>query len=217
MESKGYLITEYIDYSELNFLNESTEDGKKSLIIEGPFIQSEIKNRNKRIYRQYLVEREVKKLNETAIKECRSWMELDHPTTHNVSLKNACGLITELKMDGKDAIGKAKVMDSVNGRILRSCFEVGGKPGVSTRGVGTVSGSYVNEDWNLITIDAVASPSAPDGFVNGILESKEFIISDDVIVERAVEHLQEQVDRKYDSKVSLAYYLEFLNNIRKGF
>jgi len=211
------LITEYIDYSNLDFLTESDENGKKSLMIQGPFIQSEIRNNNKRIYKKQIVEREVNAINESAIKEGRAWMGLDHPEKPTVTLKDACAILKVLKMDGNDAFGKAKVLEEhPNGRILKTCID-NGKPGVSTRGIGTVDKSTgcVNEDWKLITIDCVGSPSAPKAFIEGILESKEYIIGDSGdYVEIAVNQLQEQVDRDFSSKAVLGYMLNFINNIK---
>lgn len=212
------LITEYIDYSNLNIISE-TVDGKKSYMIEGPYLQSEIENKNKRKYSRTIVEREVIKFNQGPIKEGRSWMELDHPPSPTISLKNACGLIKELTMNGNDAIGKSKLIDTPNGRIASVCLESGGKLGVSSRGVGTIDkfSGYVNSDYSLVTVDVVANPSAPKSFVEGILESKEYIIGPDGdIVEAAVNQLQEQVDKDFSSKVILGYIYQFLNKIRNS-
>lgn len=215
MAKTGKLITEYMDHSMLSFVNESMENGKTKYMIEGPFIQTEIENKNKRFYKRSIIESAVKTFNEVVIAEGRAFMELDHPSTANITLKNTCGIIKKLEMDGNDAIGKSQLLpDTPNGRIAISILEGGGKLGVSSRGVGTLSGKYVNPDFKIVTVDVVANPSAPKGFVEGILESKEYIIDGDEIVEAAVMNLQKQVDKKYDSKAVLDYCLEFLYNIR---
>jgi len=211
------LIREDVDNHSVEILTESDDKGKKSYSITGPFIQSEIRNKNGRIYRRPLIEREVSKLNSTKIKNGQLYGEMDHPPTPTISLQKASHLITELNMVGNNGIGKAKILDTPMGRIATSILDAGGQLMVSTRGLGTLgSDNYVNEDFDLITVDIVADGSAPDSYVNGILENKEYVIENNIIVERAVENLQEKVDDKYDSDYAKLVFKEFINEIKQN-
>jgi len=182
------LITEDVDYQELEILLEQDEkSGKKSYTISGPFIQAEVRNKNKRIYRKVLAEREVSKFTNTKIKQNRAWGELDHPPSPIVSLKTASHMITEINMVENNGMGKAKILDTPMGRIAHTILDSGGQLMVSTRGLGSLDNQgYVNNDFELITVDIVADGSAPDSYVDGILENREFIIQNDSIDRKSV-------------------------------
>lgn len=210
------LLMEYTSMEDLQVLTEDTEDSKKVYKIKGPFLQSEIKNRNGRIYSKTILEREVGKFQDK-IKSKRALGELDHPPSPTVNLDRVSHLIEDLKMEDKNGVGIAKLLDTPKGAIAQTLVKEGILLGVSTRGVGTLKGDKVNEDYKLITIDIVADPSAPNAFVDGILENKEFIITEGgQIVEKAVEKLEDHI-KKYGSKEIREAMSEFLNNIRKDF
>lgn len=211
------LITELIDYQDLEIIKEVNEEKKfKGYKIQGPYLQAEIVNKNNRRYSKQLVEREVSKLNKTKIKENRAYGETDHPPTPTVSLKNASHLIESLVMDGNNAIGCSKVLDTPMGRIITTILDASGTIMMSSRGLGTLKGQDVQKDYSLITVDAVSDGSGPDTFVEGILENKEYIIGDDGnIVEVAIENMKKKVNKKYNSHIAFLYLKEFLDEIRK--
>ncbi len=209
------LITENIHFNDLEVLKEESENGKKKYKIKGKYLQSEVLNKNKRKYPRPIVEREVAKLNKEKINENRAYGELDHPPTPTVSVKNASHLIRSLEMNGNDAIGVSEVLDTPSGRIVTSILDAGGKLMMSSRGLGSLKGSIVSDNFVLVTTDIVSDGSAPDSYLEGILESKEFIIGNDGnIVEEAIENLQNKVDKKYNNKLIMVYMREFLDEIR---
>jgi hypothetical protein len=216
------LLVEYLDSQSLDVLSEVNEEKKKTYRIKGPFIQSEIKNKNGRKYSKALIEREVKKINEDKISKNGLVGETDHPASPVVSLQNVSHLIESLVMDGNDAIGSAKLLDTPNGRIVAACLDGGVRMMVSTRGIGTVTESAgqdwktVNPDFKLITIDCVSDGSAPGAVVEAILEQKEWMISGQDYIEVAVDKLQEQVDTKFNSSLATMYLKQFIQSIRKG-
>lgn len=215
------LIYEDIDFNDLEIITEETKEKKKVYKIKGPYIRSEIKNKNGRTYGKMIVEREVSKLNKEKIEENRCWGNLDHPPSPVVSLKDASHIIRELKMYDKDAVGVSEILDTPMGRIASTCIEAG-QIMLSSRGLGKVlPDGMVKENWNLITIDIVSDGSTPGSYgklVEGILENTEFIIGDDgEIVETAIENLQKKVDDNYsDSFLKCLYFQEFLKEVRKN-
>jgi len=210
------LLTEFTDFNSLEVLVEGEEDKAKTYRIKGPFLQAEVKNRNGRVYSGQILTREVKMFNEEKIKKNRALGELDHPPTPTINLKEVSHRIESLVMEGNDGIGIAKLLDTPTGRIAQSLVKEGILLGVSTRGVGSLNGERVNNDYKMITIDIVADPSAPNAFVDGVLENKEFIIENDQIVEVAVEQLRKRVDQKADSGTVLKALTDFLDDIRNG-
>jgi len=194
------IITEDCDLASITneIIEESLEEGKKaekSFYITGPYLQADVKNGNGRTYPHKVLESQVKTYSETRIKDSRAMGELGHPATTEINLDRVSHLIKELKMDGKNGMGKSLVMDTPMGKIAKSLIESGVKLGVSTRGVGTLKENIVQNDFRLITVDIVADPSAPDAFVNGILESQtEWIMENGILVEKDIEELQEKLD-----------------------
>lgn len=211
------LLTEYIAISDLQILTEdvANDKAKKIYRIKGPYLQSEVKNRNGRIYGKHLCEREINTFQDKIVKR-RALGELDHPPTPTVNLNNVSHLIESLQMDGNDGIGVSKLLDTPKGLVAQILIKEGILLGVSTRGVGTLTGDLVNDDYKLITVDIVADPSAPGAFVDGILENKEYIITEGGdIVEKAVNNLENKLVKQGNSKILLSYMREFLEDIRK--
>lgn len=212
------LITEYTEGSDIKLIVES-EDGssKKKYFIEGPFIQAEAKNRNGRIYKRDTLLRECEKYTDEKISKKRSMGELDHPENPTINMDRVSHIITELKMDGDVGYGRARVLDTPMGRIAKTLIDEGIEFGVSSRGLGTVSGDIVNDNYKLVTVDIVADPSAPSAFVKGILENKTFIVSDDDSVAEAVEILTKHTDKNGTRKAqeSKNLFMEALIQVLK--
>ena len=180
------LITEmYDDYQII-----SEEDGK-NMKIQGVFMQAETKNRNGRIYPLGVLEKEVKRYNKELVEKKRAFGELGHPDGPTVNLDRVSHLIEELVPEGKNIIGKAKILDTPNGKIVKELLNAGAKLGVSSRGMGTLEKrgqtNYVKDDFFLATAgDIVADPSAPKAFVEGIMEGKEWIWDNGILKESEV-------------------------------
>ena len=182
------LITENIE--DIQILTEE-KDGKQHLYIEGVFLQSEIKNRNGRIYPFSVLEKEVGRYNEEYVSKGRALGELGHPDGPTVNLDRVSHRITSLKAEGTNFMGKARILDTPMGNIAKSLLGEGVKLGVSSRGMGSIdrqeSASYVMDDFMLATAaDIVADPSAPDAFVNGIMEGKEWVWDNGILKEQQV-------------------------------
>jgi hypothetical protein len=190
------LITENIE--DIQILSEE-KDGKKHLYIEGVFLQSEIKNRNGRIYPLSVLEKEVGRYNEEYVKTGRALGELGHPDGPTVNLDRVSHRITSLKAEGKNFVGKAQILATPMGNIARNLLEEGVKLGVSSRGMGSIdrqeSASYVMDDFMLATAaDIVADPSAPDAFVNGIMEGKEWVWDNGILKEKEIAEMKSQIN-----------------------
>ena len=219
------LLTEFIEFKDLDVVKESVEvDGeqKKQYYLKGPFLEADVLNRNGRKYMKETLVREVKKFYETKISKNRSVGELDHPPDPTVNLDRVSHVITDLQMKDNVGYGIARLLETPKGRLAKVLVDEGILLGMSTRGVGSLDGEFVKDDYNLITVDIVADPSAPSAFVEGVLENKEFIIGKDgEIVEKAIEMLQKKVDNKSNkysrkdvSKLTLQYMLEFVDTIK---
>ena len=212
------LITEV--YQELNFIVENTESGGKSLYIEGIFMETEKGNKNGRIYRKPIVEREIQRYQQL-INEKRSLGELGHPPNPTVNLNNVSHLITELKMVGDDAYGKAKILSTPMGKIAESLVSEGVKLGVSLRGLGSTKQKNgldeVQEDFHLATIDIVSDPSAPSAFVRGVMESAEWILENGswsmVQIESAQKKIKSTSKNNLD-EAKLEIFNKFLKTIK---
>jgi len=165
---------------------EDATSGEKQYFIEGIFMEADVMNGNKRIYPRTILESQVEAYNKI-ISQGMAYGELDHPSSATVTMKDVSHRITELKMDGNNVIGKAVLLDNELGRTCKSALKTGGKLAVSSRGVGTLGeGSIVNPDFRLVTVDIVSNPSAPNAFVNGILENKEYILENNVLIEHHI-------------------------------
>jgi hypothetical protein len=173
------LITEIVEDENVNFLVEEDTSGEKNYFIKGIFMQAEQKNRNGRIYPKEILTREVKKYNKNYVKANRAFGELGHPDGPVVNLERVSHMIKELKEDGNNWIGKAKILDTPYGKIVKNLIDEGAKLGVSSRGMGSLKPkkgtNVVQDDFYLATAaDIVADPSAPDAFVEGIMEGRDF-------------------------------------------
>jgi len=189
------LIREEIDSESITKQLIVEESGIKKFKIKGPFLQAEVKNKNGRIYKNETLIREVESF-QTKILRGNAYGELDHPPTPSVKGHDAAILITDLKMEGNTGIGVATVMNTTQGKNIQAMMEADGAIGISTRGLGTMTGEYVNDDFRLVTADAVIDPSAPDCYVEGILENKEYIINGDTIVEAIFAGFEKDLARK---------------------
>ena len=186
------LITEQIE--DVKLVTEGTGDDKK-LYIEGVFLQSELKNRNGRMYPFSVLEKEVNRYNEEYVKSKRALGELGHPDGPTVNLDRVSHRITSLKAEGNNFIGKAQILDTPMGKIAKSLLGEGVQLGVSSRGMGSIDkredGNGVMDDFMLATAaDIVADPSAPDAFVNGIMEGKEWVWNNGILKETKVAKYQ---------------------------
>ena len=197
------LITENIE--DIQILTEE-KDGEQHLYIEGVFLQSEIKNRNGRIYPFSVLEKEVGRYNEEYVSKGRALGELGHPDGPTVNLDRVSHRITSLKAEGTNFMGKARILDTPMGNIAKSLLGEGVKLGVSSRGMGSIdrqeSASYVMDDFMLATAaDIVADPSAPDAFVNGIMEGKEWGWDNGILKEQHVAAIKTEIDNS--SRIAL--------------
>ena len=185
------LITEAIDNVE--YIKEDNGQGGKNYKIRGVFLQSEIKNRNGRVYPKETLSKEVSRYNREFVEQKRAFGELGHPDGPTVNLERVSHMITKLYPDGNNFIGEAKVMDTPYGKIVKNLIDEGAKLGVSSRGMGSLQRgrngeAQVGNDFYLATAaDIVADPSAPDAFVEGIMEGKEWVWESGVLVEKDIE------------------------------
>lgn len=194
----------------------------KSYFIKGVFAQSEVKNRNGRIYPKSVMEREVSRYNQRYIKEGRSLGELGHPSTPAINLDRASHIIKELYPSGNDIIGKAKLMDTPCGKIAKNLIDEGVRLGVSTRGVGSLKEQngiqVVQEDFSLATIDIVADPSAPSAYVDGIFEGVEWLFDEKLgwkAVEIAENHrAMVRGPVKIDEEKAFRLFEQYLNSLK---
>jgi Prohead core protein serine protease len=197
------------------------KDGKKSLFIEGPFLVSERKNKNGRLYEYDTMKKEVSRYSDEYINKNRAFGELGHPDTPTINLDRVSHLIVGLREDGNQWIGKAKILDTPMGQIARNLIEGGAQLGVSSRGMGSLKNvngvNVVQDDFYLATAaDIVADPSAPGAFVQGIMEGKEWMLVNGVWTER--DHTQavrqvRQASQKDIEKVSLHIFENFIKKL----
>ena len=184
------LISEEVSQSE--FLVEQSDNGQKNYKIKGIFLQSNVKNRNGRVYPKDILEQEVTRYNKEFINKKRAFGELGHPDGPTVNLERVSHMITKLYPDGNNFIGEAKIMNTPYGKIVKGLIDEGAQLGVSSRGMGSLvnrgQGNIVKDDFYLATAaDIVADPSAPDAFVEGIMEGKEWVWESGVLVEKDIE------------------------------
>ena len=196
------------------------KDGKKSLFIEGPFLVSERKNKNGRLYEYNTMKKEVARYSEEYVNKNRAFGELGHPDTPSINLDRVSHMIVGLKEDGTQWIGKAKILDTPMGNIARSLIEGGGQLGVSSRGMGSLKNvngvNIVQDDFYLATAaDIVADPSAPGAFVQGIMEGKEWMLVNGVWTEADQEQSIRQIRRASSKEIEAVSLSIFENFIRK--
>ena len=194
------LITEMIEDDCIEFITEEGANGQKSHYIKGVFMQAEQKNRNGRIYPKNVLDEQVKKYVENYVDQNRAFGELGHPDGPVVNLERVSHMIKELNEEGNNWIGKAKIMDTPYGKIVKNLIDEGAKLGVSSRGMGSLKNvrgtNVVQDDFYLATAaDIVADPSAPEAFVQGVMESKEWVWDNGVIKEREFEEYKKEINR----------------------
>lgn len=196
--------------------------GKKQLYIEGVYLQSEKVNRNGRKYAKETLSREVNRYIKEKVEGNRAWGELGHPDSPNINLDRVCMRITSLKEDGNDWIGKAMVITETNhGKIVEALINSGGNLGVSSRGCGSMKKGrdgiiYVQEDFRLATAaDVVADPSAPDAFVNGIMEGKEWVWDNGVVKEVDINEIYLEVKKAKKAQLEEACLKAFKSFVDK--
>ena len=210
------LITETIENIEV--LTEQNANGKKDYKIRGIFMQAYIKNRNGRVYPVQTLAKEVKRYNEQFINKKRAFGELGHPDGPTVNLERVSHMITSLKPEGKNFVGEAKIMDTPYGKIVKNLIDEGAQLGVSSRGMGSIQGSTVGKDFYLATAaDIVADPSAPDAFVEGIMEGKEWVWDNGVLKSMEVEKNTEEIEKTRRAELAEAkasIFNDFLSKLK---
>ena len=201
----------------IEFITEEKRSGK-SYKIRGIFMQADVKNRNGRIYPMEILTKEVTKYNKNFIQQNRAFGELGHPDGPTVNLERVSHMITSLTPDGKNFIGEAKIMETPMGKIVKNLMDEGAKLGVSSRGMGSLNqkngASYVRDDFYLATAaDIVADPSAPNAFVEGIMEGKEWVWNNGSLVEAHVADLKKKFDvkkRRNEANIRALEFAKFL-------
>ena len=208
------------ELTDVEFITEAKEDGKKSYKIRGIFMQSDIKNRNGRVYPNQVLAKEVAKYNKNFIMKNRAFGELGHPDGPTVNLDRVSHKITSLAPDGKNFIGEAKIMDTPKGKIVKTLMDEECILGVSSRGMGSLEqrngANYVKDDFYLATAgDIVADPSAPNAFVEGIMEGKEWVWDNGALLESEVAELKTKFDVKKRQRQANLEALEFAKFLKR--
>jgi len=215
------LISEFNDQNVASVIVEANENGKKDYFIQGVFMQSEIKNRNGRVYPKEIMLKEVNRYRKDFIEQKRAFGELGHPEGPTINLDRVSHLITELNQDGNNFVGKAKILTTPMGNIVRNLIDDGAKLGVSSRGLGSLEqkgdAQYVKGDFQLATAaDIVADPSAPAAFVEGIMEGVEWIYENGRLrmldIEQMKEDLMKTKVHKLEEK-KLELWKRFVENL----
>jgi len=213
------LITETIE--DVNFLTESDEKGNKIYFIEGCFMQSDTLNRNKRLYPQNILLNEISRYEKEYVKNNRAFGELNHPSGPTVNLDRVSHIIKEFKVFGKDVYGKAKILSTPTGEIVKNLIAEGAKLGVSSRGMGSLKQrngyNEVQNDFMLTAVDIVADPSAPGDFVNGIIEGKEWIWNNGILEEKEISQYEKELRAVSSVKLQqkgLKLFEDFLNKLK---
>ena len=192
------LISEFNNYSVSPIIIEENDKGQKEYFIEGVFMQAEIKNRNGRVYPKEVMQKEVKRYNKEFVEQDRAFGELGHPEGPPINLDKVSHMITKLEEDGNNYVGRAKILSTPNGQIVRNLIDDGAKLGVSSRGLGSLEqkggAQYVKDDFQLATAgDIVADPSAPEAFVNGIMEGVEWIYQHGKLTAQEIDEMHTEI------------------------
>ena len=214
------LISEHIEQDTDYLIEQDEKTGNKNYKIKGIFMQADIKNRNGRIYPMEVLQKEVKRYNKQYINEKSAFGELGHPDGPTVNLERASHMITALYPDGKNFIGEAKILGTPMGEIVKSLMDDGAKLGVSSRGMGSLDqkngANYVRNDFYLATAaDIVADPSAPNAFVEGIMEGKEWGWNNGLIKEADIAQMKDNIEENHAKRNAKADALEFAKFLQK--
>lgn len=212
------LITETIE--DIRTIVESNEGGGKNYFITGVMMEAGVVNRNKRMYNENILKKECKRYITEYVNKNRALGELNHPSGPTVNLDRVSHMIVNLNESGNQILGKAKVLDTPMGKIVKSLIDEGAQLGVSSRGMGSLKSqggvNIVQEDFTLAAIDIVADPSAPNAFVNGILEGKEWIWENGLLVEKQIAAYEKQLKKTPRRKLeenALKLFKDFLGNL----
>jgi len=212
------LIAEYND-SNLEVIEEKV-NGKKTLCIEGIFMQADSKNRNGRIYEKSILENAVNKYVKDQVSQGRAVGELNNPEGPTINLDTVSHKITELRFEGSDVIGKASILNTPMGKIVEGLLEGGVKLGVSSRGMGTLVNkqgvSHVGKDFMLSTVDIVQDPSAPEAFVNGIMEGVEWVWNNGILCPQDIEEIETEIKEARgmrSSDIEIKAFKNFLSKL----
>lgn len=219
------LICEVIE--DVKYLSEAKEDGTKDMYIEGIFMQGNRQNQNNRFYSTELLAKEVDRYVNEKVKNGRAYGELGHPAGPTINLERVSHMIKELRQDGDNFIGKAKLMDTPYGNIAKNLIREGAKLGVSSRGMGSMTKRKdgvmeVQKDFMLATpADIVADPSAPDAFVQGVMEGVEWVWDNGVLIQKHLEGVKEDIDSSVRSRSltlekKMQIFEAFLNKLSKS-
>jgi hypothetical protein len=212
------LISEYHD-SNLQVITEAKKDGKKEYVIEGVFMQADKKNRNGRIYERSILEGAVNKYVEEQVKTGRAVGELNHPDGPGINLDKVSHRITELRFEGSDVIGRASILQTPMGKIVEGLLEGGVKLGVSSRGMGSLEKKngvmQVGKDFMLATVDIVQDPSAPEAFVNGIMEGVDWIWDNGILKPQEIEIIETEIKEARNMRSSDIEIKAFKNFLSK--
>ena len=215
------LISEFNDYAIEPVIVEENEKGQKEYFIEGIFMQSQIKNRNGRIYPKEVMDKEVKRYVKEFVENDRAFGELGHPEGPTINLDKVSHMITKLEEDGNNYVGRAKILSTPNGQIVRNLIDDGAKLGVSSRGLGSLEqkdgAQVVKSDFQLATAgDIVADPSAPEAFVEGIMEGVEWIYENGILRAQEVEQMKKEIQVAKLNKLEetkLKVWSKFVENL----
>lgn len=205
---------------DLNYLTESYENGKKGIFIEGIFMQADRENKNGRIYPKKIMESELDRY-QNLIREKRSLGELGHPPNPTINLDKVSHLITNLRFEGNNIVGRAKILETPMGKIAQNFIEEGVRLGVSSRGLGSLKEkngvNEVQDDFHLATVDIVADPSAPEAFVQGIMESAEWVLENGIWKSVDIERAQNTIKKASKANLQetkLRIFEQFLGSIK---
>ena len=210
-----------VNEQDVQYITEANENGQKDYKIKGVFMQGEIKNRNGRVYPMQVLDEQVKKYNENYVKQNRAYGELGHPSGPTINLERVSHMITDLTKEGNNYIGEARIMDTLYGKIVKNLMDEGAKLGVSSRGMGSLkqngNSQVVQKDYHLATAaDIVADPSAPDAFVEGIMEGKEWVWDNGVLREAQVNEYKEEITKTSKADLEgakLKIFADFLSKL----
>ena len=207
------LITELVE--DVKYIEESNKDGGKDYYIEGVFLQSEVQNRNGRVYPTPTLIKECRRYIREYVEKGRALGELNHPTGPTVNLDRVSHMVKSLNESGRDIIGRAKVLKTPMGDIVKNLIAEGAKLGVSSRGMGSLEQrggvSYVKPDFMLATVDIVQDPSAPEAFVNGIMEGVEWVWNNGIIEPQVIEKFETEIKKASRSDLYEVQVREFKN------
>ena len=211
------LITEQLE-TNLEYITEE-KDGKKQVVIEGIFMQAEKKNRNGRVYPRTTMEKAVNRYVTEQVSKGRAVGELNHPDGPTINLDKVSHRITELNWDGNNVMGKALILDTPMGQIVKGLVDGGVQLGVSSRGMGTLvqrnGVNTVGEDFTLSTVDIVQDPSAPEAFVNGIMEGVEWVWDNGILKAQEIEEYETEIKRASSSQLAEAQMKVFKDFLSK--